>query len=408
MAVSSFCRSCGSHFRITNGVAESQPGVRVSGVVPIVRDEPPVSAPKPTPDIPKNLSTPLGAESAELEKPMTAGRGVGQTWMDQAREKRKEEKLETFAKKTKGKKGRRGKAGKRAARKKQQEPASSEPEVEPRISKPVIEQTELALKEETSSKVPVSDETPTEVRLGKQSQPVETLKQGSMSAMFGGVIDRLAGAVGSGAATHPKMPPTFVPASAAKKSGPEKRPVRCFECNHQQMVSIAASSTQCARCSIYISLEDHDISGVWSQNIRTRGNVRVGKKGSVVGCDIACHDLEVLGPISASVDCSGNAIFRHSGRVMGSMHCRTLVVEKKSEVVFPQGVLAESVDVYGTVVGNITCAGTIRIWKSGKVEGDATARGVDLKDGGVLSGRMSIQPLIDITLPEKKGYQKNF
>jgi cytoskeletal protein CcmA (bactofilin family) len=92
---------------------------------------------------------------------------------------------------------------------------------------------------------------------------------------------------------------------------------------------------------------------------------------------------------------------------MGNMHCRHLVVERKAEIVFPQGVVAESVDVYGTIVGNITCAGTIHIYKRGAVEGDAVAKAVDLNDGGELSGRMSIQPNLDITLPEKKGYADN-
>lgn len=183
---------------------------------------------------------------------------------------------------------------------------------------------------------------------------------------------------------------------------PNQRPVRCFDCGYLQYVSRVASSTQCGRCSVYISLEDYEITSPWSQNIHTRGDVVVGKKGSLGGCDVACHHLTVLGKLSASVDCSGNATFRGPSRVLGSMYCSHLRVEKKCQVSFPQGVVAKSADIYGEVDGNIVCSGTIRIFKSGSVQGDATASAVELKDGGVLSGKMDIQHDIEIPLPPKK------
>lgn len=183
---------------------------------------------------------------------------------------------------------------------------------------------------------------------------------------------------------------------------PEKKQVRCFECNHRQWVPIAAESTQCGRCSIYISLGDFVIRTPSSQNIRTRGDVVVEKKGSLIGCDIACHNLTVMGEISGSVDCSGVAHFKHSSKVIGSMHCKHLLVEKRCEVIFPQGLMAEEADVYGTLIGNVLCSGVIRIYPSGSVIGDATAKSIVMKDGGVLTGRMSIRQDLDITLPTKK------
>lgn len=182
---------------------------------------------------------------------------------------------------------------------------------------------------------------------------------------------------------------------------PEKKPVRCFECGHIHEVSVAATSTQCARCSLYISLSDQDIRGQYSRNIRTRGDVTIHKKGSVIGCEIACHNLTVLGEISGSVDCSGNATFKSSGKVLGSMHCKHIVIEKKCELDFPQGIIAESADIYGVVRGDILCAGTIHIFKTGSVLGDASARAIVMKDGAVLTGQMNIQHDVDISLPGK-------
>ncbi len=89
---------------------------------------------------------------------------------------------------------------------------------------------------------------------------------------------------------------------------------------------------------------------------------------------------------------------------MGQMHCKHLQVDKKCELTFPQGVIAESADISGIVNGNITCSGTVKINRTGAVNGDATAKAIVLKDGGILSGQMSIQHDVDIELPLKRAY----
>ena len=109
----------------------------------------------------------------------------------------------------------------------------------------------------------------------------------------------------------------------------------------------------------------------------------------------------MLGKISGSVDCSGNAAFKNSGKILGSMHCKHIVIDRKCELDFPQGIIAESADIYGTVRGNMLCSGTIHIHKTGSVLGDATARAILMKDGGVLTGQMNIRHDIDISLPER-------
>lgn len=195
------------------------------------------------------------------------------------------------------------------------------------------------------------------------------------------------------------------PKFAKQTATTDQRPVRCFDCGHLQHVSPAARSTICSRCSVYISLEDYHITTRWSQNVHTRGDISIDKNGAMVGCDITCHHLTVFGKLSASVDCSGDANFRGKtdSRVLGNMYCRHLRVDKKCKLHLPQGLIAESVDVYGQLDGNILCSGTVRIFKSGTVLGDATARSIILKDGAILTGQMDIQPEVEIPLPPKRN-----
>ncbi|MCB1237956.1 MAG: polymer-forming cytoskeletal protein, partial [Verrucomicrobiae bacterium] len=390
LVISSFCRKCGRHFRIENGKAIAPPGVVASGISMVVRD---LEADDAFDDDDEPLPEPA---------PPSAPASKNDSWLDQARRKNTAALRDSLMPAAE--------PGKNAAA--PDEPTETDEE---EIDEEPVAEADVEEDEEDRA------DDPDPAQLGSAAEPVERLGQGSIGALLGAgaphaeengddgpdtlfsgretdadAEDESTALTSADAIRIPKMPPGFVPPDQRKKgSEPEKRGVRCFACNHKQLVSVSAKSTQCGRCSVYISLIDHDITTPWSQNIRTRGDVTIHRKGSVTGCDIACHDLVVAGNISASVDCSGNATFRTSGKVMGNMHCKTLIVEKKCEMNFPQGVVAENAEVYGTLVGNIICSGAIRIYKSGSVIGDATAKAVVLKDGGILTGRMSIRPDID-------------
>jgi cytoskeletal protein CcmA (bactofilin family) len=194
-------------------------------------------------------------------------------------------------------------------------------------------------------------------------------------------------------------------ASPTNRYGTGQRSVRCFECGHILQVSAAARSTQCGRCTRYISLEDYEITTAWSHNIYTRGDIVIAKHGTLVGTEVCCHDLTVNGELSATVDCSGDAIFRGPARILGSMHCRHLRVEKKAKLTFPQGVIAESADIYGQLDGDLLCSGPVCIYKSGSVLGDVTARGIEVKEGGILTGEKKIGEHIELPPHPKKTHR---
>jgi cytoskeletal protein CcmA (bactofilin family) len=189
---------------------------------------------------------------------------------------------------------------------------------------------------------------------------------------------------------------------AKQRNSSDQRPARCFECGHIQFVTSAARSTQCGRCTKYISLEDYEITTPWFHNIHTRGDIVVAKKAKMIGTEIACHNLVVNGEISATLDCSGDATFRGPARVLGNLHCRHLRIEKKARVTAPQGVVAESVEVYGQFDGDLLCSGTVSIYRSGRVLGDVTAANIELKEGGLVAGKTNLDDAIQLPPPPKK------
>lgn len=351
IVVSSFCRSCGEHFRIQKGTGVSTPGTRVSGISPAR------SRKEEREDVLLDEDLEDGTEKTGLDAWLRSARG-GET-QSRALDKHEEEPEEDGQLTAGGFFG-------------------FAPEVE----------TE-------------SDDTE---GLGAKAQDRETLGEGSMSAMIGELSEKAEQT--KFGEDQSKMPPNYVPPDRRRRNEDrsEHREVRCFRCNHIQKVPRNATSTQCGRCSVYIGLSDYEIKSHKTLVLRTRGNVTIHRKGSVKDCELACHHLLVAGPVDATLDCSGNVTFRHHANVKGNLNCRHLVVERGCEVQFADGVIAGSVEVSGTVRGRITCSGKVLVHRSGLVEGDVIAPEIEVRDGGEISGKQKIESDVDITVPLKAGF----
>lgn len=226
-----------------------------------------------------------------------------------------------------------------------------------------------------------------------------SLKGGSMEALIGSPAPEEE-------PDEERMPADYAAPKKRKRSS-EQIPdfeVRCFRCYHIQRVSRFAKSTQCERCSVYISLADYEVKAPKRNTLRTRGDITITRRGGLRRCDIACHHLTVNGSLDATVDCSGDAVFRHSGTARGNLHCRKLIIEKNCEVTFPDGVKTGSAEINGKLVGDLTCSGLVKIGKNGIVEGDLAAAEVAIKDGGAVTGETKIDPDTSTELPVKMGF----
>ncbi len=235
--------------------------------------------------------------------------------------------------------------------------------------------------------------------IGGKSQGKEVLAEGSMAAL----IDANAPA---SLPEKGKMPHNYKEPVKREKTADHSTDleVRCFRCYHIQHVSRFAKSTQCERCSGYISLANYEVSTSQSHTLRTRGDITIKKRGGLKKCEVACHNLTVYGSIDAVVDCSRLAVFRHSGVVRGPVHCRKVVVEKSASVEFPDGLLTDQADILGTVRGDITCSGTVWLARSAEVDGKIRAVSIDIEDGATVSGETTIDPDVTTDLPVKMGF----
>lgn len=168
------------------------------------------------------------------------------------------------------------------------------------------------------------------------------------------------------------------------------REVTCFTCGHHYTTSGEAQSSQCPKCSGYVSLLNYEINEPWNRRIQTCGDVTITKSGIVSGVTLQCHNLIVLGELAGSVDCSGDLIIRSHGRIIGKVNCKNLRVEKGARVEFLNPVTATTAFIDGDVRGQISCTGPVTLEKRAHLQGLVRTTSLIVKAGAKHSGTIEV------------------
>jgi cytoskeletal protein CcmA (bactofilin family)/Zn finger protein HypA/HybF involved in hydrogenase expression len=168
------------------------------------------------------------------------------------------------------------------------------------------------------------------------------------------------------------------------------REVICFNCNHAFTAIAEAQSSQCPKCGGYVSLLDYSITEHWNKRIETRGNVVIQKTGSVVGANLRCHHLTVLGELAGVVDCSGDLVIRSHGKIIGTVRCRHLRIEKGARVEFLNPVTATTATIDGHVRGQISCTGAVTLERRARLHGLVRTSSLVVKPGAKHAGTIEM------------------
>ncbi len=168
------------------------------------------------------------------------------------------------------------------------------------------------------------------------------------------------------------------------------REIRCFTCGYSYTTVAEAQSSQCPKCSGYISLIDYEITEPWNRRIQTCGDVIIQKTGSVTGVTLQCHNLTVLGELAGSVECSGDLIIRSHGKIIGKVTCRNLRVEKGAKVEFLNPVNAATAFIDGSVRGQISCTGAVTLEKRAHLQGLVRTTSLVVKPGAKHTGTIEM------------------
>lgn len=164
----------------------------------------------------------------------------------------------------------------------------------------------------------------------------------------------------------------------------------CFECHNKFKVGRSSKSANCPSCGAYISMEDIDLNMPSTQPIKTRGDVMIRKRGHLTATHLFAKELRCFGLVSANIQCSGDAIFKTSGTIVGEVHCKKFIVEKGSDIEFLNEVRADEIEIAAPVKGHFYSKGPLIISATGAVDGSVTGRSISIEPGGELNGSMNI------------------
>ena len=103
-----------------------------------------------------------------------------------------------------------------------------------------------------------------------------------------------------------------------------------------------------------------------------------------------CHHLTVLGELAGSVECSGDLIIRRHGKIIGTVVCRNLRIEKGAKVEFLNPVKAETARIDGEVHGQISCTGSVTLEKRAQLHGLVRTTSLVVKPGAKHSGMIEM------------------
>src|SRR5262245_63813174 len=145
--------------------------------------------------------------------------------------------------------------------------------------------------------------------------------------------------------------------------------VECFECKRKQQVCGTATSTICPSCSAHIDLRDYKITSGFSRSIRTRGDVHLTGKGDLGSSSVVCRSALIEGRLRGNLHCDDTATINFAGKIPGRISARRIIVERKEDIHCFRRIHAESIEIKGTMSGEIFDK-TVEINKKGALEED--------------------------------------
>jgi cytoskeletal protein CcmA (bactofilin family) len=141
-----------------------------------------------------------------------------------------------------------------------------------------------------------------------------------------------------------------------------------------------------------VDLQDIKVMSPFSRNFRTHGHLTIGPKGVCNSVRAECGSARIEGELGGNLTCSGDLELRSKGRILGSIKARRLLVHKKAEVQFGRAIRAVDVEIEGSLTADIQAEGTVRLKRSGRLQGSVTAKSFIIENGAVFDGKVTISP----------------
>jgi cytoskeletal protein CcmA (bactofilin family) len=118
--------------------------------------------------------------------------------------------------------------------------------------------------------------------------------------------------------------------------------------------------------------------------------VYVTTKGDLSSSSVRCQRAIIEGRLRGNLDCAGTIVINTSGKILGKLSASEIVVEKRCEVQFFRRVRVSNIEIRGRMLGEVVADGMVTIRKNGVLEGNVTAKAINVEKGGTFSGQVVV------------------
>jgi cytoskeletal protein CcmA (bactofilin family) len=185
---------------------------------------------------------------------------------------------------------------------------------------------------------------------------------------------------------HSATPPAPLPATETKQ-------VTCFECGAHLDVAATAESTMCKRCSRYVDLKDYRITSGISKNFKTRGSFIVEPKGYVFNTEAWVGEAVIKGRFLGKLHAERALTIHSTAEIKGHFSAGCLVIPASQHFRWPDLIEVQSAEIQGELVANLRATRTITLGPAARMFGNITATHLVVEPGAVLVGRLQVGPL---------------
>jgi cytoskeletal protein CcmA (bactofilin family)/DNA-directed RNA polymerase subunit RPC12/RpoP len=180
-----------------------------------------------------------------------------------------------------------------------------------------------------------------------------------------------------------------VPAKPARPAF-EVRQIRCFQCDTELEVPVAAESTMCKRCSSHVDLRDYQITQTISKNFRTYGRLVVEEKGFLLNTDSLAGEVVMKGRFIGKILAKRWLEIHSTAIIKGSFSTGRLVIPAGNHFRWPEALVVGGADIGGELAANLKSPGTIVLRATARMFGDVQAGGLVVESGAVIVGAAAI------------------
>ncbi len=168
------------------------------------------------------------------------------------------------------------------------------------------------------------------------------------------------------------------------------RPVHCYKCGTDHEVSKHARSTLCPSCGAGIELSDLDFSANGSRPVDIRGRLRIRSNAHLNNSWIICTDARIEGRITGTILCENQLELLGSGKLSFRATASSTIIGPKATIDMGFPLKTGSLEIHGSLSGQVFCSGTVHVRKHGLLQGSLEARGLVVDRGGRCEAQIKI------------------